>query len=824
LLVQKGGEENVGRSFFTFLLILAVSLFAVSWRDVVLYEIMIDRFNDGDPTNNDQGYGEYDPSDPAKYSGGDLKGIIDKLDYIRGLGVDGIWITPPVANQWWDPWVNYGGYHGYWARNFKEVDEHFGNIETYRKLSEEIHRKNMFLIQDIVVNHVGNYFRFKAGKFEINTGSVPTFAPTQFPFNMNDYNDPKQREMNVYHWTPDITNYNDIHQKLNYQLSGLDDLNTENPMVRSALKDSYGFWIKEVGVDGFRVDTAMYVPKDFWDDFFFGKDGIMTLKDDFIAFGEAWLTSPPMDDSAEKEIESYFDHGFNAMLDFPLCEEIRRVLKGGKPTSWLAYRIERRNQTLEKGLLVTFIDNHDMERFSRGTDEKTLKMAVAFLMTLPGIPVIYYGTEQSFEETRASMFAKGWGSGGKDHFEKGEMYDFIKSAVEFRKSHTATRYGKVKVLLSNSEGAGLLVYEVKDENETLIVVLNTSNNDKIRTIDGVFPSMEKVFSSDREARVVVQEKSTVFIVPPKSLTVFKLSSVNKYEKQTTNLTLKTTVNIYEDRVVISGETNGKRMYAYIDGLYQTIPEKVNIVDGKYSLSLDLYKMGPGNHFIILKVYGSNPKEVLYSEEIWFEVSIPTEKLAEVTDPMNDDHGPFGRYKYPLDLTFKRQMDLIGAKVERMGPNLIVWIKTREITTSWNPPLGFDHVSFQIFLDDPRRKGAEALPFQNYAIDDWDYEIFITGWNVAIFSSEGATEKKFGVQIGSPEVVVVDGWIKIAVKGEWIDFPESFNGWKLYLTTWDYDGVENRFRPLEEEPKAYRFGGGNNTEPYIMDDLWIEIKE
>lgn len=67
-----------------------------------------------------------------------------------------------------------------------------------------------------------------------------------------------------------------------------------------------------------------------------------------------------------------------------------------------------------------------MERFSRGTDEKTLRMAVAFLMTLPGIPVIYYGTEQSFEETRASMFAKGWGSGGKDHFEKGEMYDFIK--------------------------------------------------------------------------------------------------------------------------------------------------------------------------------------------------------------------------------------------------------------------------------------------------------------------------------------------------------------------------------------------------------------
>lgn len=140
-----------------FLLILTAVLFATSWHDVVLYEIMIDRFNDGDPTNNDQGYGEYDPSDPAKYSGGDLKGIIEKLDYIKGLGVDGIWITPPVANQWWDPWVNYGGYHGYWARNFKEVDEHFGDLETYKSLSEELKRRGMVLIQDIVVNHVGNY-------------------------------------------------------------------------------------------------------------------------------------------------------------------------------------------------------------------------------------------------------------------------------------------------------------------------------------------------------------------------------------------------------------------------------------------------------------------------------------------------------------------------------------------------------------------------------------------------------------------------------------------------------------------------------------------
>jgi len=293
------------------------------WADKVLYMIMIDRFNDGDPSNNNQANVEYDPRDGAKYSGGDLKGITDKITYIRGMGIDGIWITPPVANQWWDPWVNYGGYHGYWARDFKKVDEHFGTLADYKALADALHNNGMKLIQDIVVNHVGNYFRFRNGKFELNTGSIPTSAPTQYPFNLNNYNDPAQKEKAIYHWTPDITNYSDPNQKLNYQMSGLDDLNTENPEVVEALIDAYSYWIKEVGVDGFRVDTAMYVPKEFFDKFFKGEKGIFSLRKDFIAFGETWLSGKPLEYTSDMEIASYFDHGFNSMLDFTLMEEIR---------------------------------------------------------------------------------------------------------------------------------------------------------------------------------------------------------------------------------------------------------------------------------------------------------------------------------------------------------------------------------------------------------------------------------------------------------------------------------------------------------------------
>lgn len=132
------------------------------WRDQIIYFIMTDRFDDGNPANSNQGYGEFDPRYNSHFSGGDLQGILDNLDYIKGMGATAIWITPPVANQWWDPKVEYGGYHGYWAENFKEVDKHFGTLEDYQRLSATLHRNDMYLIQDIVTNHTGNFLPLPA--------------------------------------------------------------------------------------------------------------------------------------------------------------------------------------------------------------------------------------------------------------------------------------------------------------------------------------------------------------------------------------------------------------------------------------------------------------------------------------------------------------------------------------------------------------------------------------------------------------------------------------------------------------------------------------
>ena len=281
------------------------------WRDQVIYFLMIDRFDDADPSNNDQGTGEYDPKDGAKYSGGDLAGIERRLGYIRGLGATSIWITPPVAHQWWNQATRYGGYHGYWAEDFGRVDAHFGSLRDYQRLARAIHGAGMYLVQDVVVNHVANYFGYPQGwdaddpamDFVLHPAADGRQAPTRWPFSLNDARDPAQRAAGIYHWTPDISDFADRRQELTFQLAGLDDLDTGNPVVRAALRDAYGAWIREVGVDAFRVDTAFYVEPGYFTDFLHSDDpeapGVLrvaeaTGRHDFHVFGEGFgIASSP---------------------------------------------------------------------------------------------------------------------------------------------------------------------------------------------------------------------------------------------------------------------------------------------------------------------------------------------------------------------------------------------------------------------------------------------------------------------------------------------------------------------------------------------------
>lgn len=504
--MQKTPKNPRKKSFAALLaLTVAQSAFAAEtraapdWRDQVIYFAMTDRFDDAQPRNDDQHVGEYDPKDNAKYSGGDLAGVTRRLDYIRKLGATAVWITPPVANQWWNPSTKYGGYHGYWAIDFKSVDAHEGTLRDYQQLARQLHARKMLLVQDIVVNHTANFIDYgrdwdpndPGGDFHRIADTQGHVAPTQAPFDQNDASDPQQRAQAIYHWNPDIQYFKLREQELNWQLAGLDDLNTENPQVRAALRDSYGYWIRNVGVDAFRVDTAFHVPPEFFDDFLNSNDtnapGIYAVAKqsgirNFHLFGEGFGLDKPYDDKVAHKIDMYMRDAngkplLPGMLNYSLYATLQDVFVKKHAPAELAWRIDDMLRVhANPWLMPSFIDNHDVDRFLQHADQNAMKQALLAILTLPGIPTIYYGTEQGFSEPREAMFANGFGSGGVDHFdESAPLYRYLQAAIALRKSNKLFSRGTPLQLFADKETAGALVYRMDYEGKSAIVAINTSD-------------------------------------------------------------------------------------------------------------------------------------------------------------------------------------------------------------------------------------------------------------------------------------------------------------------------------------------------------------
>jgi len=487
------------------------------WRDAVIYFAMIDRFDDGDPGNNDQGEGEYDPADSRRFSGGDLAGLTRRLDYVRELGASALWITPPVANQWWDPQVNYGGYHGYWAQDFTQVDAHFGDQASYRALADGLHARGMKLVQDVVLNHSANFF-YCTAPGECVRHNETRVLPA--PLHHNDPNNPDDRALDLWHWNPTIVDYSDREQNLNWQLADLDDLNTENAQVRQVLRQIYGDWIERIGVDGFRVDTAFHMPEDYFRDFLYSDDpqapGILRrhpFKEGkgFHVFGEGFGLDKPLEDSQARRIEAYTGDAdgplLPAMINFPLYGTLREVFAQNHPAAELGWRIENMMQVHSNPwLMPTFIDNHDVDRFLSESNETALRQALLAILTLPGIPVIYYGTEQGFTGRRDAMFAGGYGSGGIDHFDTGApLFGYLKTAISLRREHRVFSRGTPAVLHADGE-QGALVYKMEMDEGSAMVAFNTAEAPRqLQPLDtglATGTQLQPLFAIDGEAPAV----------------------------------------------------------------------------------------------------------------------------------------------------------------------------------------------------------------------------------------------------------------------------------------------------------------------------------
>ena len=832
------------------------------WRDQIIYFLMTDRFNDANASNNDFGAGEFDPASNAKYNGGDLLGVEQKLDYIRGLGATAIWITPPVANQWWDPLVQFSGFHGYWAENFMAVDRHLGTLEDYQRLSHSIHSAGMYLVQDIVVNHTGNFFSYAgassprdpAKDFSLNTGSRPVTAPTQWPFNMNDPRNPLHRRAGIYHWTPNVNNYADQKQERNFQMAGLDDLNTENTAVRSALRKSYGYWISEVGVDAFRIDTAFYVPPSYFSDLMYSRDprypgmtivARSTGRMSFHVFGEGFGIDKPYADRQARKIESYMTARdgqplLPGMLNFPLYGAMGDVFARGRPTAELAYRI-RRMMTLHKRphLMPTFVDNHDVDRFLAGGSQAGLKQSLLMMMTLPGIPTIYYGTEQGFTESRAAMFKAGYQSGGRDRFDtSAPLYRFIADVSALRRSNAVFSRGVPTILKDNPAASGALAYRMSTGREAAIVVFNTSDRGTLLdNMDTRLPPgtlLKGAFGIDGiPANALVGENGRISMkLAPRSGQVWKVTpSIGSPRRITDGIKMDAI-----DRVTVrgdfpvSGTARGTDAFMLVtDGDLAAAQSVTPAANGAWTAIVDTSKMlDPSiKHSIVAWRESTSVGGDGTSATRTFRVARDWTLLADVNDPPSDDTGPRGTYVYPADPTWgnNRQMDIRRVRVFGAGGALRVELTTNKVTTTWNPQNGFDHVAFTIFVGVPGRDGgATVMPLQNATLPQgmrWHYRMRAHGWSNALFGAEGATAAREGTLITPAADIRVDptrNTVTFTLPSSSLGQLKSLSGVKLYVATWDYDGG---YRNLSARAEPGSIGGGDPvTDARVMDDTEV----
>lgn len=412
------------------------------------YFVMPDRFANGD-TRNDRGgltgsrlETGYDPTDKGFYQGGDLKGLTDRLDYIKDLGTTAIWLAPIFKNR---PVQGTGkdasaGYHGYWITDFTQVDPHFGTNADLTKLIDKAHRKGMKVFFDVITNHTadtvdyaektygyrskgaypyldrdGRPFDDAAGMARTDADSFP-YKPVsgggKTPSWLNDPTMYHNRGDSTY--AGESTTYGDF--------SGLDDLWTERPEVVSGMEKIYEKWVRDFDIDGFRIDTVKHVDMDFWTQWATALDAYAAKhgRKDFFMFGEVY--------SSDTAVTSpYVTQGrLDATLDFPFQEAARQYASQGAPASKLAavfgddyrYTTDKANAYEQ----VTFLGNHDMGRIGTflkqdnpeaGDAElvKRAELANELMFLGRGNPVVYYGDEQGFtgaggdKDARQTMFA-----------------------------------------------------------------------------------------------------------------------------------------------------------------------------------------------------------------------------------------------------------------------------------------------------------------------------------------------------------------------------------------------------------------------------------
>jgi glycosidase len=434
----------------------------------VMYLIMPDRFADGDPANDGPDHAA-EMGKPRGWHGGDLRGVLDHLDYLQQLGVTTVWITPVEENH--EP----GSYHGYGATDLYKVDEHFGSLADLQKLADGLHARHMKLVLDRVPNHIGpkhpwvldspdpTWFH---GTLADHTKAQGEFAP------VTDPHAPWRDQENVTRgWFADV----------------LPDMNQEDPAVARYLIQNTVWWVEQAGVDGLRLDTFPYVGRAFWQDYHAVLHG---LYPHLTSVGEVFNGDPTITSTfAGGVTRTGVDTGLDTPFDFPTYFAIRDVFLKDQPMTKLAEILRLDNLFPHPERLVPFLGNHDTSRFMNDPEASLKKLHLAFtlLATMRGMPQIYSGDEIAMkggdDPDDRRDFPGGFAGATHDAFlasgrtpEEAAAFQSLQALLALRRATPALQTGSEQVV-SVSKNAMVYVRTLAGPSGTqrILVALNKSD-------------------------------------------------------------------------------------------------------------------------------------------------------------------------------------------------------------------------------------------------------------------------------------------------------------------------------------------------------------
>jgi len=461
--------------------------------DDVLYLIMPDRFANGDPTNDEPAEfpGSHDRSKPRSWHGGDLRGIREHIDYLKELGVTALWLTPVVKNG------TEQDYHGYGAVDLYAVDPHLGTLIDYKELASALREQRMKLFFDAVPNHVGPRHPWVAKPplpdwfHGTQQNHLDTFASVKNSFygktgSTGVSNDPFEALVDSHATSAMRRNITD-----GWFFGILPDLNTENPVVAKYLLQNSIWWIELAGLDGLRVDTFPYVSRAFWQQW---HAGLRSIYPNLSTIGEVFHPDPTVTSffvGGRREWDG-FDTGLSTVFDFPLYFTIRDVLLRGTPTGGIANILRQDQLYRHPEWLVPFFANHDVPRFSSeaGSSPAKLLCAYGLVLTLRGIPQLYYGDEIAMpgggDPDNRRDFPGGWPGDPQDAFteegrtpEQQKIFLAVRNLLQLRRRHSALRIGKLLHVFSDEELYGFVR---QTDDERLLVVFNNGGKSQTITI------------------------------------------------------------------------------------------------------------------------------------------------------------------------------------------------------------------------------------------------------------------------------------------------------------------------------------------------------